>query len=116
MTDMEFTKKVRTSVAQSLFYDSGRSSPDYAPPILSPLAQAGGTSIGMEYEGADGILAPTPQDPFRVIPDPGTFTGFVTNIDQLGGYRFVRFRATFISNVNTAEVAQLSSIAIPYIY
>lgn len=114
--DMKFTKKRRTTVAQSLFYDSGQSNPDYATPILSPTVQTGGTSIEVGYEGAEGILFPIPSNPNNVIPDPTTYTGFVTNLDQLDSYRFIRFRIIFTSNVNTGQVPTIQSLAIPYIF
>ncbi|HEU4396108.1 MAG TPA: Ig-like domain-containing protein [Planctomycetota bacterium] len=114
--DMKFTKKRRTTVAQSLFYDSGQSNPDYATPILSPVVQTGGTSIEVGYEGAEGILFPIPSNPNNVIPDPTTYTGFVTNLDQLDSYRFIRFRIIFTSNVNTGQVPTLQSLSIPYIF
>lgn len=114
--DMQFTKKRRTTVAQSLFYDSGQNNPDYSTPILAPATQTGGTSIQLAYEGAEGILFPIPGNPNNVIPDPTTYTGLVTNLDQLDGYRFIRFRGVFVSNVSTGQVPTLSSISIPYIF
>jgi hypothetical protein len=114
--DMMFTKKRRTTIAQSLFYDSGQNNPDYSTPILVPAAQSGGTSLQLVYEGAEGILFPIPGNPNNVIPDPTTYTGFVTNLDQLDGYRFIRFRGTFISNVSTGQVPTLQSLSIPYIF
>jgi hypothetical protein len=116
VTDMQFTKKRRTTIGQSLFYDSGVVNPNYSTPILTPSGQTGGTSAQIEFEGADGILFPIPSNPNNVIPDPTTFTGFVTNIDQLDGRRFVRFRVTFVANVATGQVPQLKSIGLPYIF
>ena len=78
--------------------------------------QVGGTSIEVGYEGAEGILFPIPSNPNNVIPDPTTYTGFVTNLDQLDSYRFIRFRIIFTSNVNTGEVAKIQSLSIPYIF
>lgn len=116
VTDMKFTKKRRTTVGQSLFYDTGVTRPNYSPAIISPAAQTGGASIQVEYEGADGILFPIPGNPNNVVPDPTTYTGFLTNLDQLDGRRFIRFRITFTSNVNTGKVPEVFSIAIPYIF
>ncbi len=116
VTDMKFTKKRRTTVAQSLFYDTFQINPDYSTPIESPFAQAAGTSLGFEFEGAEGILFPIPGNPNNVIPNPSTFTGWVTNIDQLDGYRFFRFRATLIANVSNNTVPILNSITFPYIF
>lgn len=114
--DMQFTKKRRTTIAQSLFYDSGQNNPDYSTPILVPATQIGGTSMQLQFEGAEGILFPIPGNPNNVIPDPTTFTGFVTNLDQLDDYRFLRFRITFVANVTTGQVPKLQSLAIPYIF
>ena len=116
VTDVKFTKKRRTTIAQSKFYDSGQNNPDFSSPILSPASQSGGTSMQVEFEGAEGILFPIPGNPNNVVPDPTTYTGFVTNLDQLDGYRFIRFRVTFIANVNTGQVPVLNSLAIPYIF
>jgi hypothetical protein len=116
VTDMRFTKKLRTTVAQSKFYNSGVNVPDYSTPVLIPSTQAGGTQLLMEYEGAKGILFPIPGNPNNVIPDPTTFTGYVTNVDQLDGYRFIRFRATCIANVGTGQVPVLKSVSVPYIF
>jgi len=114
--DMKFTKKRRTTIAQSLFYDSGQNNPDFSTPILSPVVQTGGTAIQVLYEGAEGILFPIPSNPNNVIPDPTTFTGFVTNLDQLDSNRFIRFRVVFTANVTSGQVPVLNSIAIPYIF
>jgi len=116
VNDMQFIKKRRTTIAQSLFYDSGVSNPDYSTPVILPATQTGGTQAGIEFEGAKGILFPIPSNPNNVIPDPTTFTGYVTNIDQLDGFRFVRFRATLVSNVTTTQVPVIRSIDIPYIF
>jgi hypothetical protein len=116
VTDMNFTKKRRTTIGQSKFYDSGVVNPNYSTPILTPSSQTGGTTAQIEFEGADGILFPIPGNPNNVIPDPTTFTGFVTNIDQLDGKRFVRFRITFVANVNTGQVPIIKSLGLPYIF
>jgi hypothetical protein len=116
VTDMQFTKKRRTTIAQSLFYDTGVGFPDFSTPILSPATQSGGTSMQVEWEAADGILFPIPGNPNNTVPDPTTFTGFLTNVDQLDGHRFIRFRVTFVANVTSGEVPVLNSIAVPYIF
>ncbi len=116
VTDMQFTMKRRTTIGQSLFYDSGVGNPNYDSPIISPSTQTGGTTAQLEFEGANGILFPIPTNPNNVIPDPTTFTGFVSNVDQLDGRRFIRFRVTFVANVNTGQVPIIKSIAIPYIF
>jgi hypothetical protein len=116
VTDARFTKKRRTTIATSLFYDTGQNNPNFSTPILSPVSQSGGTSMQAEYEGADGILFPIPGNPNNVVPDPTTFSGWVTNIDQLDGLRFVRFRMTFIANVNTGQVPFISELSVPYIF
>ena len=114
--DARFVKKVRSSIAQSTFYDSGVGNPNYSTPLIAPVAQSGGTAMQIEFEGAEGILFPIPGNPNNTIPDPTTFTGFLTNMDQLDGYRFIRFRVTFTSNVNTGQIPFLNSVAIPYIF
>jgi hypothetical protein len=116
VTDMQFTKKRRTTVATSLFYDTSKSNPDYSTPVLLPSTQTGATSAQIEFEGAEGVLSPIPSDPFRMIPDPTTYTGFVGNLDQIDGYRFFRYRITFVANVNTGQVPYLTSLSIPYSY
>jgi hypothetical protein len=90
--------------------------PDFSTPILSPATQSGGTSMQVEWEAADGILFPIPGNPNNTVPDPTTFTGFLTNVDQLDGHRFIRFRVTFVANVTSGEVPVLNSIAVPYIF
>ncbi len=113
--DTRFVKKRRTTIATSLFYDSGQSNPNYSTPIISPAVQTGGTTAAVVFEGADGILFPIPGNPNNVIPDPSSFTGYVSNIDQLDGKRFVRIQVTFTANVTTGQVPQINSISIPYI-
>ncbi len=110
VTDMQFTMKRRTTIARSLFYDAGNDPPDYSAPIISPPSQSGGTSATLEFEGAKGVLFGN-----VYIPDPTTFTGFVSNIEQLDDHRFIRFRVTFVSNVTTGQVPFINGIAIPYI-
>lgn len=116
VTDMQFIKKRRTTVAQSVFRDSGVNFPDYSTPVVLPATQTGGTQAGVEYEGAKGILFPIPSNPNNIIPDPTTYTGFVTNMDQLDGYRFIRYRVTMIANVSTGQVPVIRSLDIPYIF
>ncbi len=116
VSDTQFTKKRRTTIGQSLFYDSGVGNPNYNSPIVTPSAQSGGTVANVEFEGADGILFPIPGNPNNVIPDPTTYTGFVSNVDQLDGRRFIRFRFTFVANVTTGAVPVVKSISVPYIF
>jgi hypothetical protein len=115
VSDMQFVKKRRTTIAQSLFYDATVANPDYATPVISPSTQPPGTVAQIEFEGAKGILFPIPSNPNNVIPDPTTFTGYVTNLDQLDGYRFIRFRVTLVADVTTGVVPAIKSISIPYI-
>lgn len=116
VTDMQFTFKRRTTIGQSKFIDSGQSNPNYSAPILTPPSQSGGTSATIEFEGAKGILFPIPGNPNNTIPDPTTYTGFVSNIEQLDNHRFIRFRVTFVANVNTNQVPYLTNIAIPFVF
>jgi hypothetical protein len=101
--DMEFLKKRRTTKAQSKFYDTERTAPDFATPNLSPSSQPGGASYKMEWQGAD---------------DPGddlTYTPWASTIDIADGKRYIRFRVDLISNLNSNTVARFDEIRIPFI-
>jgi hypothetical protein len=112
--DMRFTKRRRTTVAQSTWYDSFVNNANYGTPILSPPSQPGGATFDLQFEGAKGM--PHPTIPGYTIPDPSTQTGFVDNIDILDGYRYIRFRFTMYANLISNTVPEINSLTIPYIF
>ena len=78
-------------------------SPSYLPAILQPpLAQSPpGTSVLVEYEGADDAAG-----------QKGT--GFEVDIRHANGKRHIAFRVTFVGNTETLLSPNFDLVAIPY--
>jgi hypothetical protein len=112
--DMLFVKRRRVTYAVSRFYDSFVPNANYGTPIISPPTQPGGATFVLEFEGAYPM--DHPQNPGVKIPDPSSYTGWVGNIDNLDGYRYIRFRFTMIANLISDTVPEINSIVLPYIF
>ncbi len=73
---------------------------DYSDPILATV-QPAGTSILVEYQGTDN-----PSGSFR--------TPWSTDINDIDGNPFLRYRVTFVANPVTGEVPAIDTIVIPH--
>lgn len=110
--DIQFKKRRRTTRATSLFYELASDNPVFAAPIVSPVGQPGGVQVLVEVEGAHG--KPDPFNPGGFIADPTTATGWVTDVNQINGHRFFRFRVTMAANLASNQTARVTSIQVPY--
>jgi len=99
---MEFDLAKLRSDAQSLWYDSLVSDPDYLTPILVPVVQPGGSELLMSWSGSsDGITEDVP---------------FSSNINAVDGFRYIRFRAILRSNIFTLGRPRISNMQIPFTF
>ena len=110
--DIRFNKRRRTTKATSLWYELSSDNPSFAAPIISPVGQPGGVTVLVELEGAPGKTDPL--NPSKFIPNTTAATGFTTDITQIDGHRFFRFRVTMIANLNSNQSARLTSVQFPY--
>ncbi|MEN8149199.1 MAG: Ig-like domain-containing protein [Planctomycetota bacterium] len=110
--DSAFVFRRRVTNAQSKFYDTAQGMPNYGEPILSPPVQSGGASYTIEFQGADGM--PHPSNPFRIIPDPLTYTSWGTNIDVADFHRFIRFRIELKANLISETVPVFDQVQMPF--
>lgn len=102
-----FTVAKTTTIAQSVFYDSGISDPDYLVPRVTARTLPEGTSFELELEGAE-------DDDENGIPDPGSATGFHSDADRLDGSRLVRFRITLKGNPRSGRVPVLDAVSLAF--
>jgi hypothetical protein len=131
VTDTAFTLTKRTSVAQPRFYTPGPSDPDgngypaphsgarirgtrsdYLSAVLHPAVQAGGAKVLLELQGAQAL------DPLsdRTRVDPSrAFTDWTTDVDDLDGFPYVRWRATLVSNLNSNVTARVDAVWLPVV-
>ena len=112
--DIRFKKRRRTTRAISTWYELASDKPVFAAPIVSPVGQAGGVSVLLEVEGADG--KPDPFNPGGFIADPTTGTGFTPNASDIDGHRFFRFRLSMFANLTTNQTARVTSVQFPYCF
>jgi len=110
--DTRFQKRRRTTKATSLWYELASDTPQFANPIVSPVGQSGGVFVTVEVEGAHG--KPDPLRPGGFIPNTTTATGFTTDVTQIDGHRFFRFRLLMISNLATNQTSRVTSLQVPY--
>jgi hypothetical protein len=96
--DSELIKKRRTTVAQSRFYDSVTTAPDWGEPIVNPSSQPGGAQLSIEYQGATNPN------------DASTYTPWSTSVDIADNNRYIRFKMTLVSNLNSNTVARVDDI------
>ncbi|MDJ0973991.1 MAG: hypothetical protein QNJ98_05990 [Planctomycetota bacterium] len=105
-TCISFTR--RRSVGQSKFYlGAFGDDTDYNTPAIVPATQTNGASILVEYQGADSVSGDG-----VTINTAAPFTGWVTDIDQCDGMRYIRFRITLNSDIVNLNVARVDSISI----
>lgn len=110
--DARIKKRRRTTQAISTWYQLVSDDGQFSQPIVSPVAQPGGVSVIVEMEGAHGKVDPL--NPGGLIADPVTATGWTTDVTQVGGHRFVRFRVRMVANLGTNQSARITSIQIPF--
>jgi hypothetical protein len=91
--------------AVSLFYDSGVECPDFQEPVTQPVDMI--DSLGFHFEGAHAL---------NNQPDPATYTGWLTAVNDVDCYRFIRYSVVF-DDWNTADPAPtLEHLTIPFTY
>jgi hypothetical protein len=110
--DIQFRKRRRTTRATSLFYELASDNPSFAAPVISPVGQPGGVQVIVEMEGAHG--KPDPLNPGGFIPNTTTATGWTTDVSDVDGHRFFRFRFILVANLSSGQTARITSIQIPY--
>ena len=110
--DMAFDKRRRTTRAVSRWYALPGGSPVYGKPIVSPSGQAAGVEVIVEMEAAHAQADPL--DPTRLVPRPGTSTGWTSIPEALEGRTLFRFRVTMVANLTTNQTAEIESIQFPY--
>jgi hypothetical protein len=109
VVDTRFTFTRGWSVAQSKFFAGPYGDDtDYRQVVLSPTHQSGNASVTVEFQGADSILADQ-----VTIDTAQAYTQWVQDIDVCDGMRYVRFRITLFSDLQTLAPARLDSITIP---
>jgi len=118
---------VRVSRLHSVWIDTGSAGASYAPPVLEPAAsgQPAGTQVVLAFRGA---TAASPQvlsdagllDPYgeSLTPNSVTFLNadpsWKGDISAIDGARFVQVRATFLSNAETGDIAELSAMGLAF--
>ena len=110
--DIQFRKRRRTTRATSLFYELASDNPVFAAPVVSPVGQPGGVQMVVEMEGADG--KPDPLNPGGFIPNTPPATGWTTDVSEVDGHRFFRFRFIMVANLASGQTARVTSIQFPY--
>lgn len=101
--------RTERSMAQSLWYRTESADPVYLEAIISPTEQPPGTETIVVFQGAM-------DDGSGHAADLGTVTGWTSDILDLDGHQYVRFRATFTANLGTGVGPKLNDIVIPYIF
>lgn len=95
------------SVAQSTWFDTGLPDPDYREPVVRVASLPAGTEVVADYDGAE-------DDDLDGAPDPGTETGFSSDVDALDGKRLVRFRLRLKGNLGSGAVPRVTAVSIPF--
>jgi hypothetical protein len=108
--DTQFTYLTPGAEAESLFYDTGRDDNRMLPPFLVPTTEPQGTSVTFLWQGAKSDVT----NPLK--PDLTTLTPWVTNIQQLSNYRYIKFHAYLLNNLQTKTAPTLDSILIPFVH
>jgi hypothetical protein len=108
--EMRFFYLVDKSEAQSRWYDTGQINPQYLDPIVGSVVPPG-TSVSITYQGARSELA----DPTQ--PDLNTATAWTNDpLQNLAGFRFIRFHVDFQSNLSSNTRPQVDIINMSYIF
>ena len=99
---MEFELAKLRSDAESKYYDSGTSNPDYLTPIINPLVQAGGATIAFTWSASDDGIEEA--------------VAFTPNINSCDGHRYIRWHAVLRSNLFTGARARVALLELPYTF
>jgi hypothetical protein len=112
----------------TVWFDTGSASPDYFPPVVSPLpaAQPAGTSVRLEFRGATGFLgsggAEFDADRIDAYGELRTGTALYpdgrgawsTALDDVDGRRYLQVRMTFVNDLETGLSPELDSLALSF--
>ena len=99
---MQFELAKLRSDARSRYYDTNVTSPDYLSPIINPVVQDGGATIGFTWSGsADGIIEDVP---------------FTSDINAVDGKRFIRFATVMRANFFTGARSVVFRIEVPFTF
>lgn len=120
MGQIDFVTK--TSIAYTRWFDTGVADPDYTNLVIEPSSAdlaALGTSIEVEYRGAtaDGDVdnaGGTALDPYGNASAVTPATGWVSDIDDIDGYRAFQMRITFNGNADGALSPWLESLQVAW--
>lgn len=110
--DISYQKRRRTTRATSSWYGVPAVTPLYAQPIVSPVGQPGGVQVFMEVEGAPGKADPF--NPGVFVPNTALATGWTSDVTEIEGYQFFRFRIVMIANLTTNRTAEVRSLQFPF--
>ena len=105
--DARFTIRRGTTIGQSKFYDTNVTGPFYSAPIVSPPEQPNSASYLLEFQGATNRW------------NFNTYSAWTEDIEDLndpnnGGPRYIRFRFTLYSDLDTDTLAQIDQITFPF--
>lgn len=129
----------RVSVAHSLWFDTGITSPSYVSPVIEPLAtaQPPGTQLLFAYRGATSVTLGDTDD-VSILYNAGSevmdwFGGpnndgvnhgmaaytngdqtWKSNIAQIDGSRYFQVRMTFIANAASNQVPVIDSLGLSF--
>jgi hypothetical protein len=118
----------RVTRVHTVWFDSGSADPDWSDPLLTPRADElpNGTSIRLEFRGADSIQATggAEHDAARLDVYGEPTAGFVaypagdrswkSDIDALDGLRHVQVRITFVNDTQSGQSPTLDSLALAF--
>lgn len=107
--DMKLYYMIDQSEAQSKWYDSGLQQPQYLDTVVLQTAPVGTIST-LTYQGAPELPLSGGQ------PDEENATGWVSNLSELAGYRFVRFHWDAKGNGQSNQLPEVDEIIFPFIY
>jgi hypothetical protein len=101
--------RTETSMARSVWFDTDTKDPIYLAAIVNPTAQPAGTEVIVTFQGA---LAD--EDGNRSV-SPADWSSESTDIKDMEGYPFIRFKVVFNANISTGVGPALTEILIPFI-
>ena len=108
--DIRWLYLVDKSEAQSKWYDTTVTAPNYLTPILLQTKPAG-TVVTVTYQGGHA----NPANPSQV--DLSDLSAWVVDPQYgLAGYRFFRFHVDMTSNLSSSAKPNIDSLTVPYIY
>ena len=118
--------EVRVSRAHTIWIDTLAIAPTFAPPVVEPRTQIDGTSVLLEFRGADGFTFDAADDPFDaerltaygdpIIGDvlPHGSGEWSTDITDANGARYLQIRFSFFNDVEAGISPELDAVGIAY--